>query len=278
VTRARAFTRRRRAAVVALSIAVVALALAAGCARRPPVRTEGPGGVPLPPGREMPRAGGERSHRIEHTVQPGETLAGIADNYYGDPQQAGEIAAANGLAPGARLAAGSTLVLRFDADEWSRAERRAAAMPAYNRGVDLLERGRLEEAESQFKTALDAAPDFPTARYNLALVWMKRGNYDRAESALADLLRQRPEDPDFLFAHGSVLFFQGRFPDAAAEFRRLLAVSPGHREGTFSLARSLQAAGRKREAIAAWEAYLRLDAKSHWADTARRSLRELRGG
>ena len=49
---------------------------------------------------------------------------------------AARIAAENGLEDPARLAAGSTLLLRFDADTWAEARRRAAALEPYNRGVE----------------------------------------------------------------------------------------------------------------------------------------------
>ena len=58
---------------------------------------------------------------------------------------------------------------------------------------------------------------------------------------------------------------------------KLLTQDPTHRRGSFSLARALQESGRTEEAIAAWEAYLRLDDSSSWAETARRNLGILRG-
>lgn len=157
------------------------------------------------------------------------------------------------------------------------APRSGPALEAYNRGVAAFGRGRLEEAETAFTNALAVAPDFGAARYNLALVWLKRGLYDRAEPSLRALAAASPRDADLLFAHGNCLFHQASFAAAAAAFRRLVGVVPGHREGTYSLALSLQEAGRRTEAIAAWEAYLRLDATSGWADKARRALGELRG-
>lgn len=172
--------------------------------------------------------------------------------------------------PAAREAAGG--------DHGAAAPRSGPALEAYNRGVAALDRGRLAEAENAFDDALAIAPGFGAARYNLALVWMKRGQYDRAEPSLRELAAASPRDADLLFAHGNCLFHQARFAAAAVAFRRLVAVAPGHREGAYSLALSLQEAGRRAEAIAAWEDYLRLDAASGWADKARRALRGLRGG
>jgi cytochrome c-type biogenesis protein CcmH/NrfG len=90
------------------------------------------------------------------------------------------------------------------------------------------------------------------------------------------LTRDRPDDPDFLFAYGHVLFLETRFNEATAAFQRLLATESRHRRGAFGLARSFQEAGRRQEAIAAWEAYLLLDDSSARAEDARRNLARLR--
>jgi tetratricopeptide (TPR) repeat protein len=247
-------------------ILVLALGLA-GCSKRV-IRT--PGGPGAEAGELPPRT-------IVHQVGPGETLALIADNYFGDPALSGRIAADNGISVPEQLAIGSALVLRFSEQEWEVARRRAAAMKPYNRGVGFLEEERLDAAERAFEEALAIAPDFVNARYNLALVLMQRGHLDRAEAILAELTAARPVDRDFRFAHGHVLFLQARFAEAVAEFHRLLALDPAHRRGAFGLARALHESGRAAEAMRAWEAYLALDADSAWAEEARRHLRQLRG-
>ncbi len=245
-----------------LAAATAALLALAGCGRRvvqgPPAE-----GEPLPP------------RTVLHEVEPGETLPEIADAYYGDPDRAERIAADNGLTEPERLVPGSRLLLRFSRSEWERAQRRAAAREPYNRGVRLLEEGRLEEAEAAFRDALAVAPGFHSARYNLALTLSRRGQLVEARTLLRELVDERPEDPDFLFALGHVLFQEGSFDAAADVFGRLLAVAPDHRRGAFGRARALQEGGHLDEARAAWLAYLELDDTSGWADTARRNLEQL---
>lgn len=260
-----------------LLLSAVTLAAAGGCAKR--VVRHPPPDVPppTPPVTVRESSPTSRSHRVTHEVLSGETLAMIADNYYGDPGRAGEIARDNGLREPERLVAGSSLVLRFSAAEWAIAEKRAAAMLPYNRGVDAFGEGRLEEAAAEFQKALAIAPDFKSASYNLALVHGRRGRYEDAERLLAALLAERPREPDVLLAYGNVLFHQTRFDAAIAEFRRLLQLDPGHRQAAFSMARALQEAGRRDEAITAWRAYLRLDSQSVWAEAARQALRDLGG-
>jgi hypothetical protein len=244
-----------RLALVALALAAVLLSGCSGPAPSPEV-SEGPG---------------QGLQVIEHKVLPGETLARIADNYYGDPGLAPGIARDNGLTDPGHVAEGSVLVLRFAPEQWENARRRAAALDAYNRGVDQL----LAEAEKQFRLALETAPDLLAARYNLALVHLRRGHNDEALALLDELRRQRPGDRDFQFARGNALFQLTRFEEAAGQFAAILDQEPGHLRAAFSLARSLQAAGRDREALAAWGRYLELDSTSSWAETARRNYRKL---
>ncbi|MCB1182735.1 tetratricopeptide repeat protein [bacterium] len=256
-------TCERRPTRIGLGLAALAVVLAAGCAKQaPPVAT----GPAVPPADER---------IIEHTVGPGETLARIADNYYGDPDRFRQIASDNGLSDPGRIVPGSVLRLRFDADEWDGARRRATALQAYNRGVDLMANERVGEAERQFKLALEAAPELRAARYNLALVHLKRGRNDRALALLEELTAERPTDADFLFAHGNALFQAARFDEAANRFAAALDQRPDFKRAAFGLARSYQEGGHRDQAMAAWGAYLKLDDSSSWAATARRNLRKL---
>ncbi len=212
---------------------------------------------------------------IEHEIAPGETLSSIADNYYGDPARAVDIARDNGLTTTDQVAPGSLLVLRFAAGEWDAARRRSAALGNYNRGVDLMAREKLGEAERHFRLALDTAPDLVSAKYNLALVLLQRGKGDEALALLTELTAARPGNTDFLFARGNALFQLTRFEEAVVPFTAVLAVDAGHKRATFGLARSLQEAGHIDAARAAWLRYLEMDADSSWARVARRNLQQL---
>ncbi len=212
---------------------------------------------------------------IEHTVGPGESLARIADNYYGDPDYYVAIARENGVTDPGRIVPGSVLRLSFSADQWDAARRRAAALKPYNKGVDLLANERVGEAEKQFKLALETAPDLRAAQYNLALVYLKRGRNDRALALLSELTTERPEDPDFLFAHGNALFQSTRFDEAIVQFKAALNYRPGFKRAAFGLARSYQEGGHTKQAVSAWNNYLEIDATSSWAATARRNLKKL---
>ena len=220
----------------------------------------------------------QQEYSLTHVVTAGETMARIAENYYGDPARAADIAGWNGLPDPDLLAVGSVLLPRFTEEQWDRAERRLAAMDPYNRGVDALRSGRLDEARDAFRQSLAIDPGFPDARYNLALIYLKRGlNADAAE-ILTGLLAEKPADRDFLFAYGNVLFHQADFDAAAEKFAAVLVIDPTDRRAAFSKARALTETGAVSEAEAAWEAYLALDRSSTWADEAREQLQGLRDG
>lgn len=223
-----------------------------------------------------PPAAGDRI--IEHRIASGETLALIADNYYGDPARAAQVARDNDVVDPELITPGSVLRLRFSGDEWASARRRADALAAYNHGVDLMGQERLAEAEGQFRLALRTAPELVAARYNLALVLVQRGQVEEALPLLEELIAARPLDRDFRFARGHALFTVTRFADAADEFAEVLALDPGHRRAAFGRARALEEEGRRTAAITAWERYLELDADSSWAAQARRRLQALIDG
>ena len=266
------FTPRRETLLVGLLVFVL---LMTGCAKKVAPPVEGDVAVP------------EGGHYLDHTVAEGETLAQVADNYYGDPGVSTRIAKDNGVADPERIIPGSLLRLRFTDDEWESARQRSAALVPYNKGVDLLANERLAEAEKQFSLALDTAPDLVAAKYNLALVYLKRGKTEQAlvlrkrgktEQALVlleELTTLRPTDTDFLFARGNALFQSTRFDEAAEQFQAALDVDPKLKRAAFGYARSLQEGQHTDRAITAWERYLELDGTSSWAAAARRNLKLL---
>ena len=263
----------KRACLLAIALVV----LVAACSKAPQPATAPAGGTTAPR-REPPRSSRPDERTLSHTVREGETLRRLADLYCGDPARAAAIAADNGIDETTQRVAGSVLLLQFADREYDAARRRAVALEPYNRGVAALARSDLDEAERQFRLALQTVPDFLDARYNLALVYLKRGQAEAAAELLAELVRARPDDPDFGFAFGNALFQQTRYDEAAAAFARVLAADPSHRRAAFGHARALQEAGRRAEAVEAWNRYLALDPTSSWAAEARRHLRELQGG
>ncbi|RKZ16082.1 hypothetical protein DRQ50_06705, partial [bacterium] len=84
-----------------LVIVLALLVMMAGCTKKVVRGTSAP----------EPSSGG---HVIEHRIATGETLALIADNYYGDPERAAQVARDNDVVDPALITPGSVLRLRFD--------------------------------------------------------------------------------------------------------------------------------------------------------------------
>src|SRR2546425_1209004 len=100
-----------------------------------------------------------------------------------------------------------------------------ALITARTVGLEHLQRGRLPEAEQEFKTVIALAPRDPLGYANLGLTYLRAGRYAEAETELDRGRRLRPEPPreakPTLDAALQALR-AGRMANARAELDRLL--------------------------------------------------------
>ncbi len=230
----------------------ILLALASGCVKRP--------GVP-------PRGG----RIVMHKVAANETLAGIADDYYGDPSRAKEIAEANGIDEDG-LHEGMVLQITMKRKDLEFLEVRKAARVPYNEGLESAARGDYVKAVTKFKDALAVDTRFVDARYNLGVTYQKMKLYKKALEQFEEVVRLRPGNTVYLFALGNSFFHTGRYDKAVDTFEKVIGLDPGHLKAHFSLAASLEKMGDKEAARRAWRRYLELDSSSEWANEARKRL------
>jgi len=118
-----------------------------------------------------------------------------------------------------------------------------------NRGIELLNAGRLDAAAAAFEAALAAEPDFVEACFNLAFV---RHRQDRIDEALMLYRRAIALAPGFVGAQFNLaVLLRGRGErDAAAEgFRRVVAIEPHNTLAQLALAETLRELRRLDEAI-----------------------------
>src|SRR5437879_6965545 len=71
-----------------------------------------------------------------------------------------------------------------------------ALITARTVGLEHLQRGRLPEAEQEFKTVIALAPRDPLGYANLGLTYLRAGRYAEAESELDRARRLDPKTPD----------------------------------------------------------------------------------
>ena len=110
-----------------------------------------------------------------------------------------------------------------------------------------------EEAEREFRCALELAPGYATAYHRYGNFLSSRG---RTEEALAALRRALELDPVSLPVHmavGVALHFDRRFDEAIDVCRKAIEMDPGYTNAHQNLANSYLCQGRYEEALTEWE-------------------------
>lgn len=117
------------------------------------------------------------------------------------------------------------------------------AIQAYNKGVNLLERGMIEEAMKMFKQALDDSPNYTDARYNLARILFELSRYGEAQKQYELFIEIQPHDVDALNNLGSIHAMSNNLEKAKSLFERAFLVNPNSALTHRNLAAYYQAVG-----------------------------------
>ena len=107
-----------------------------------------------------------------------------------------------------------------------------ALITARTIGLDDLQRGRLAEAEQEFRTVIALAPRDPLGYANLGLTYLRAGRYGEAESQLDRARRLDPKSPDIALIIAKLYSLTGR----AADARRVLGAIPPDARVLYALA------------------------------------------
>jgi len=129
------------------------------------------------------------------------------------------------------------------------------------------QRGELERAESEYRSALGVASDHPLALHYLGVILYQRHRLDEAMPLLERAAAAVPAEPEFQNNLGLALAAADRNDEAIAAYRRALALKPDHAVAWNNLGLALQASNRLPEAIAAYRQALTLApdfAQAHW--------------
>ena len=127
-----------------------------------------------------------------------------------------------------------------------------------NLGVALLERGQIGDAISHFVTALRLKSDYAETHNNLGVAMFRQGQFDRATAHYREALRL---DPDFGKAHnnlGNVLVEKGQFDEAIFHYSMALKTKAHYPEAHNNLGVALAQQGKMNEAIVQFKEALRL--------------------
>ncbi len=116
------------------------------------------------------------------------------------------------------------------------------------RGIELADRGWLDEAASEFKKAIKLDPASAHAHDNLATILAEQGHYLEALNGFLDALRAEPDSPtvhhylaSFIAAHGQDL--------AIAQYRKAIELEFDFPDAHLNLALALADLGQLDEAI-----------------------------
>ncbi|SNS06799.1 Tetratricopeptide repeat-containing protein [Sphingomonas laterariae] len=112
--------------------------------------------------------------------------------------------------------------------------------------------GRYADAENLLRRAVELAPGFAAARFNLATVLYRENKAVAALAELDHLLEGEPGNPAYRNLKGAALGRIGDFDDAIAQFEAVLAVRSGEAKIWMSYGHALKTVGRQSDSVHAY--------------------------
>lgn len=112
--------------------------------------------------------------------------------------------------------------------------------------------GDAENAATGFRRALELKPGLFEAQLNLGQVLVGLGRFTEAEEPLKGAAAAKPDDVRVVYLQARILLGLNRARDAAPLLARVVALDPANLDRKLELAETLERAGMKPEAKAAW--------------------------
>lgn len=123
----------------------------------------------------------------------------------------------------------------------------------YRRGIAHERAGQWEQAEADFKKALELEPDQPMVLNYLGYSWVELSrNFDEAQAMIEKAVEQKPEDGYITDSLGWVLYRIGKYEEATPHLERAVELMPTDPIINDHLGDALWMVGRKREARFQW--------------------------
>ena len=154
-------------------------------------------------------------------------------------------------------------------EEAVRAYRKALALDPEHQGalfslaLAYKKMGRLEDAAAGFERAQKLDPRATKPLWQLGDLEMRRGRFDRAEAILEEGLARKGDRPSFLLKLGECYLEMKRWDDAEKRLREAQALRPDLAGLQYDLALVHEGRGEVVDAMGAYEADLRRDAKAY---------------
>ncbi len=109
-------------------------------------------------------------------------------------------------------------------------------MQAFHAGTAHQQAGRLQDAEREYRAAIDARDDFFEAHVNLGVVLQGLAKAEEAGKAFSRAIDLNPEIAEIHYALATVYQDLNRTEDAQACFGRAMDIKPGYAEALNGLA------------------------------------------
>jgi Flp pilus assembly protein TadD len=128
------------------------------------------------------------------------------------------------------------------------------------RGAVLEVMGRIDEAETELWTALQAHPDSPVLLNHLGYLWVDSGRrVEQGAEMIARAHAAQPDDANIQDSLGWAQYRQGQYDVAVTTLEGAVAKQPGNAEIVNHLGDAYWQVGRRREATWQWNRVLTLD-------------------
>ena len=136
---------------------------------------------------------------------------------------------------------------------------------AYNNlGNALLQKGKADEAITQFQQALQINPALAEAHMNLGNALLQKGKADEAITQFQQALQIRPDLAEAQISLGTALGRKARVEEAIACYQKALEIKPDYAEARNDLGSAFFRQGRLDEAISQFQKALEI--KPHFAE------------
>ena len=123
------------------------------------------------------------------------------------------------------------------------------ARPHLNVGLAISKRGKILEAEKQYRQAVRLDPDYALAHFNLASVLQKQGKNAEAVKHFTAAIQIRPAYAEAHNNLGMIFLKQGKTNDAIKQIQQALRFNPNHAKAHNNLGIALEKQGNINEAI-----------------------------
>ncbi len=162
-------------------------------------------------------------------------------------------------------------------------KKRKEALALFQSGMSLAQADKLDEALAAFRGAAELKPDFAEAHINLGLLLLRQGKTDEAESALQKALELKPDEARAKEALANIYFDKAKdllqldkFDEALEKLKRSSELVPDNPFTCYLLGYGYTQKGMKAEAIASFEAFLRLKPDAPQAPKVKEILENLK--